>query len=192
VEVGAWVPGPEYWQLFFGRLDTVDQVRALQLRYGVPDSCVAEDRRYLPAETDRDCAWYGWRGLAGMARKTWSMKNEATGQMEIYPHRDPKQSSSGTGANGLPVLFYEFSADHMKDILFSAINGRGFPWRLPKDVNPLYVEHLKSEAKKEVRPGVWRYVEVRQNANHGIDTSAMMLCIGVVAGLVQLKLTEAE
>lgn len=187
VEVGAWTPAPAYSQLYFGRVDTIDQVRALQLRYAVPDSCVAQDRRYLPSETDKDCARFGWRGLMGVSRKTWTLRNETTDQLENYPHSDPKLSSIGGGAQ---VYFYEFSGDHMKDILFSALNGKGFRWNLPRNVSPLYLEHLKSEAKKEVRPGVWRYVEVRQNANHGIDTSSMMLAIAVIAGIVRFKLED--
>lgn len=188
VEVGAWSPAPEYTQLYFGRVDTIDQVRALQLRYGVPDSCVAQDRRYQPSETDKDCARFGWRGLMGVAKKTWTMLDETTQQMANFPHSDPKISAVG---GGVSVYFYEFSGDHMKDILFAAINGKGFRWNLPRNVNPLYLEHLRSEAKQEVRPGVWKYVEVRQNANHGIDTSAMMVTIAVVAGVVRFKLAES-
>jgi hypothetical protein len=187
VEVGAWTATPEYTQLYFGRIDTIDQVRALQQRYGVPDSCVAEDRRYLPSETDKDCVRFGWRGLEGTARKTWTMKNEQTGMMENFPHSDPKISAVGGGGG---VYYYQFSADHLKDILFAALNKRGIKWNLPRNVNPLYLEHLKSEAKEEIRPGVWRYVEQRQNANHGIDTSTMMLAIAVVVGLVRFKLGE--
>lgn len=185
VEVGAWTPAPSYTQLYFGRVDTIDQVRALQLRYGVPDSCVAEDRRYLPSETDRDCAQFGWRGLMGVGKKTWTLKNETTGELENYPHSDPKLSPVGGGA---VVYFYEFSGDHMKDILFNALNGKGFKWALPRDVSPIYLEHLKSEAKQEVRPGVWRYVEIKQNANHGLDCSSMQVAIAVVAGIVRFTL----
>lgn len=187
VEVGAWSATPEYTQLYFGRIDTIDQIRAIQQRYGVPDSCVAEDRRYLPSETDRDCARFGWRGLMGVAKKTWTLANESTGALENFPHSDVKTSNIG---GNVSVWFYEFSGDHMKDILFSSINGKGFRWNLPRNVNQLYIEQLKSEAKQEVRPGVWRYVEVRQNANHGIDTSTMMLTIAVIAGIVRFKLSD--
>ncbi len=187
VEVGAFTAAPEYRQLYFSRVDTIDQVREVQRRYGVADSCVVEDRRYQASETDKDCARYGWRGLWGVTRKTWPLRNEQTGEIDNYPHSDPKWSNIG---GGLSVPFYEFSADHMKDIMFNSLNGKGFKWHLPKNVNPLYLEHLKSEVKKEIRPGVWRWEEVRQNANHGIDTSTMILTVAVVAGIVRFKLAE--
>jgi phage terminase large subunit GpA-like protein len=186
VEVAAWTAAPEYTQLYFGGADTIDQVREIQRRYRVPDSCVGQDRRYDPDSVDRDCVRFGWRGLMGYKKKTWTMKNEATGLMENYPHSDPKFSSVGP----VPAPFYEFSSHHCKDVVANAVNGRSFKWRLPKNVNPLYLDYLKGEEKKETRPGVWEWVEVKQNANHSLDTSAMMVCIAIIAGLVRFTLEK--
>lgn len=188
VEVGAWSGAPAYTQLYFGRIDTIDQVRATQLRYKVPDSCVAEDRRYDSSTVDADCARWGWRGMMGFPKKTWTMKNEATGLMENYPHSDPKFAHIG----GTPAPYYEFSGFHCKDIVANAAAGKSFAWRLPKDVNPLYIEHLKAEEKRETRPGKWEWVEVKQNANHGFDTSAMMVAIAVIAGLIRFKMDDEK
>jgi hypothetical protein len=191
IEVGAWSPTPEYTQLFFGRVDTIDQARQVQQQYRILDSCVGEDRRYQPGQTDQDCARFGWRGLAGstQGRKTWTMSNPATGKLDSFPHSDPKYASIG---GNVSVPFYEFSPEHMKDILFNCLNGRGFIWNLPKNCSQTYLEHLKSEVKEQVRPGVWRYVEVKQNANHGIDTSSMMLAIAVIAGLVRFAVDDVK
>jgi hypothetical protein len=186
VEIGAFAPGPAYRQLFFGLVDSTDQVRALQLRYGVPDSCVAQDRRYEPNEVDKECVRYGWRGMVGHKKKTWTMLNEATGLMENFPHSEPRFSNVGAE----PAVFYDFSSYHTKDIVATAASGQSFPWLLPRDVNPLYPAHLKAEEKKEVRPGAWEWVEVKQNANHGFDTSSMMVAVAVVAGLVKFTLSD--
>lgn len=187
VEVGAWTEAPEYWQLYFGRVDTIDQVRALQQRYGVPDPCGAQDRRYQQAMVDADCQRFGWRGMEGVKKKTWTLRNETTGLLENFPHSDVLWSAIGGGS----VPYFQFSSNHCKDIVANAVGGRGFKWKLPKDVNPLYLEHLKAEEKREVRPGVWEWVEVKQNANHGWDTSAMMVAVAIVAGLVRFTL-ESE
>ncbi len=186
VEVGAWSAAPEYRQLYFGRVDTPDAVRATQQRYKVPDSCVAQDRRYDASAVDADCARWGWRGMMGMRKKTWPMRNEATGLMENFPHSDPKFSNIGPVA----VPYYEFSSFHCKDIVANAASGKSFPWLLPKDVNPLYPEHLKAEEKREVRPGVWEWVEVKQNANHGFDCSAMMVAVAIIVGIVRFTLSD--
>jgi hypothetical protein len=186
VEVGAWTAAPEYRQLYFGRVDTIDAVRATQIRYKVPDSCVAQDRRYDASAVDADCARWGWRGMMGTRKKTWPMRNEATGLMENFPHSDPKFSNIGPVA----VPFYEFSSGHCKDIVANAVAGKSFRWMLPKDVNPLYPEHLKAEEKREVRPGVWEWVEVKQNSNHGFDCSSMMVAVAIIVGLVRFTLSD--
>lgn len=188
VEVGAWAAAPEYRQLFFGRIDTIDQVRATQLRYKVPDACVAQDRRYDASAVDADCARWGWRGMMGTRKKTWPLNNEQTGLIENFPHSDPKFSNIGAAA----VPYYEFSSFHCKDIVANAASGRSFPWLLANDCNPLYPEHLKAEEKREVRPGVWEWVEVKQNANHGFDTSAMMVAVAIIAGIVRFTLEDEK
>lgn len=189
VEIGAWTSAPEYRQLYFGRIDTTDQLRAVQARYRVPDSCVAQDRRYDANSVDRDCVLFGWRGLMGYKKRTWTLKNETTGLLENFPHSDPKFANTG---GAVPAAFYDFSSHHCKDIVANAVAGRSFKWRLPRNVNPLYLDHLRGEEKKEVRPGVWEWVEVKQNANHGLDTSAMMVCIAVIAGIVRFSLEKEE
>jgi hypothetical protein len=48
------------------------------------------------------------------------------------------------------------------------------------------LEHLKGESKVEIRTGVWEWREVKSNApNHGLDTSAMMLCMATIANVVR-------
>lgn len=187
VEVGAWTAAPEYQQLYFGRIDTTDQLREVQRRYNVPDSCVAQDRRYDSRRVDEDCVRFGWRGMMGVKKKTWTMMNESTQLMENFPHSDPKFSNIGAA---LPAPYYEFSSHHCKDIVANAIAGKSFKWKLPRNVNPLYLDYLKGEEKREVRPGVWEWVEVKQNANHALDTSAMMVCIAIIAGLVRFTMEK--
>jgi hypothetical protein len=185
VEIGAFstAQGPRYRQLWFGRIDTRDQLRALQERLKVSSACVAQDRGYRPADVDRDCAEFGWRSMRGYGRRTWTMREEATGQMVNFPFSDPQVSDYRGG----DVYFYNWSGDYFKDTLATALEGKGdLRWELPSDVNPLYLEHLKGEAKVEVRTGVWEWREVRSNApNHGLDTSAMLLCMATIAGIIR-------
>jgi hypothetical protein len=184
-EVGAFstAQGSRYRQLWFGRIDTRDQLRALQQRYKVADACVAQDRGYRPADVDRDCAEFGWRSMRGYGRRTWTMRDEASGQMINFPFSDPQVSDYRGG----DVYFYNWSGDYFKDLLAAALEGKGdLRWEMPSDVNPLYLEHLKGEHKVEVRTGVWEWREVRSNApNHGLDTSAMLLCMATIAGVIR-------
>ena len=184
-EIRAWTAEPASYQLFFGRVDTLDGLRLLQAQHGVPDACVGQDRRYQPAQVDAECVRFGWRGLMGYPRKTWTLRNDTTNQIENFPHSDPKFASVG---GGYSAPYYEFSSFHAKDIVASAASGKGIAWHQPVDVNPLYAEHLAAEEKREVRPGVFEWKEVRQDNNHGFDTSAMQVVVAIVAGLVRCKL----
>ena len=183
VEIGAFVDGPVYRQLWFGRIETREMLRQMQARYRVPAFCVVQDRGYKPAEVDRDCVEFGWRAMRGFARKTWTMRDESTGTLLNFPFSEP-QVSDYAGGN---AYFYNWSGDYFKDLLALALEGKGeLKWELPEDCNPLYLEHLKGETKTEIRPGVWEWREIRSNApNHGLDTSAMMICVATIAGVLR-------
>jgi len=187
VEIGAFstATGPLYRQLFFGRIDTRDQMRALQQKYRVPDCCVAQDRGYRPADVDRDCAEFGWRGMRGHPRRTWTMRDQHTGAMINFPFSEPRISDYRGG----DVFYYDWSGDYFKDTLSLALEGKSdLRWEFPSNVNPLYLEHLKAEAKMEVRAGVWEWRETKTNApNHGLDTSAQMICIATIAGIIRYQ-----
>ena len=184
-EIGAFstATGPRYRQLFFGRIDTRDSLRRLQEQYRVASQCVAQDRGYKPSEVDRDCLEFGWRSMRGHGRKTWTMRDDHTNQLVNFPFSEPHASDY----RGHDVFYYNWSGDYFKDQLQAALEGKGdLKWELPTDVNPLYLEHLKGESKIEVRAGVWEWREVKSNApNHGLDTSAMLLCMATIAGVLR-------
>jgi hypothetical protein len=187
LEIGAFssATGPTYKQLYFGRIETRDQLRQMQQRYKVQDGCVAQDRGYRPSDVDRDCADFGWRGMRGHGRKTWTMRDDATDKLINFPFSEPRTSDYRGG----DVFFYDWSGDYFKDVLANALEGKGdLKWLLPKDVNPLYLEHIRGESKVEIRTGVWEWREVKSNApNHGLDTSAMMLCMATIANVIRYQ-----
>lgn len=181
----AWTSdtGPRGRLLWFGRVDTRDMLRQIQARYAVADACVAQDRGFRPADVDRDCAEFGWRALRGFGRKSWTMKDEAANMMVNFPFSEPRVAQF----QGADVFYYEFSGDYFKDVLSAALEGKGdVRFELPDDCNPLFLEHLKGESKVEIRAGVWEWREVKSNApNHGLDCSAMALCVATIAGIIR-------
>jgi hypothetical protein len=192
VEVGAWGTQPTltYRQLYFGRVDTLAMARQIQQTYGVPDWGVAEDRAYMPSEVDKDCARFGWSGIEGSKtkRKRWSQRDEASGSIVNFPTSDVLLSP----VNGGAVPYCQFDGEYFKDLLANALARKGgVTWLLPDDVNPLWREHVAGEEKREVRPGVWEWHEVKTNAaNHGLDTSVMQLVIASVRSIISTKESE--
>jgi hypothetical protein len=192
IEIGAFssAMGPTYKQLYFGRIETRDQLRQMQRLYKVQDACVAQDRGYRPADVDRDCAEFGWRGMRGHARKTWTMRDEHSDKLINFPFSEPRTSDYRGG----DVYYYDWSGDYFKDLLANALENKGdLKWLLPADVNPIYLEHLRGEAKVEIRAGVFEWREVKSNApNHGLDTSAMMLCMATIAGVLRYTPSKSQ
>lgn len=183
--VVAWTTdvGPAGRVLSFGRVETRDGLRQLQTRYGVEDACVAQDRGYRPSDVDRDSLEFGWRSMRGFGRKSWTARDEASGRMINFPYSDPQVSDYAGG----DAYFYNWSGDYFKDLLSSALEGKGeIRFELPDDCPPVLLEHFKGESKVEVRSGVWEWKEVKSNApNHGLDCAAMALCVATIAGIVK-------
>jgi phage terminase large subunit GpA-like protein len=87
--------------------------------------------------------------------------------------------------NGHTAPYLEFDGEWAKDMLSNALAGRGFPYLLPDDLNPLWYDQVKSEEKREVRPGVWHWCEVKQNNNHALDCAAMMISAALARGVLR-------
>ena len=193
VEVGAWGTEPSltYRQLWFGRADSTGQMRAIQAEYGVHDWAVAQDRAYMPSEVDRDCINFGWSGLEGSKtkRKRWLQRDEASGGVVAFPTSDVMLSP----INGTTVPYAVFDGEHFKDLLATALSAEGgITWLTPDDANPLWAEHVRGEEKREVRPGIFEWHEVKNNAdNHGLDTSVMQLVIASIRGIIKTD-TDTE
>ena len=183
VEIGAWTPEPTYRQLYFGKVETRDMLRELQRIYGVKDYAVGQDRGYMPSEVDRDSVAFGWSGIQGAKTKgkRWPMRAH-DGSMILTPISDTLFATVG---NDQTAPYIEFDGEWAKDVLSASLSGRGFPYLLPDDHNPLWPEQVKSEEKREVRPGVWHWIEVKQNNNHALDTAAMQIAVALARGILR-------
>lgn len=179
-----------YRQLFFGRINSRDELREIQHRYGVQDWAVGQDRGYMPAEVDLDCVRFGWNGLEGAKthHKRW-LKRTVAGDMVQLPFSDAIQSPVD---GGHLAPFIQFDGDYFKDRLSTAMLGEG-PLRhiLPDDANPLWAAHIASEEKREVKPGVWWWEKIKGGIdNHGLDTAVMQLVIAAKCGVMRVENLE--
>jgi phage terminase large subunit GpA-like protein len=183
VEIGAWTPEPAYRQLYFGKVETRDMLRELQALYRVPSECVGQDRGYMPSEVDKDSVAFGWNGIQGAKTKgkRWPMR-DAQGQIVNIPISDTYVAAVG---NGHTAPYIEFDGEWAKDMLSNALAGRGFPYLLPDDFNPLWPDQVASEEKRQVRPGVYHWVEVKQNNNHALDCAGMMIAAAMARGILR-------
>lgn len=162
--VRAW-NGAHSEGLFAGSCDTWDELRALQLRYGVDDLGVVVDSGWgsrSDADVYRHCAQYGaieprparlpvhygWMPAKGMpGHKRWLQPE--TGLYVPYFLR-PLDPYLGTADSGKVELnLFEFSADFFKDLLENLRQGRGgFRWAVAESMaTEEYWRHLDGQVK---------------------------------------------
>ncbi len=164
-----------------------EDVRDFQMSNGVPDGFVFCDAGHKPADVYHHCAKYSWRALLGDSAKSFphSRRNPKTKKGEIIFRYFSKRGTVLPG-NGM-CLVYRWSNLSVKDTLAALRlhQAEGVTWEAAADAPEEYFEQMDSEARREVSPGVWRWIKTR--ANHLWDCEAMQITVAYM-----LKLVGAE
>lgn len=164
--VRAWNGGNSEG-LEFGSLDTWEELRAVQLKHGIPDVGVVIDSGYgakSEAEVYQNCARFGegescadgrierigWMPAKGMAgHKRW--KNAEGIWVPFYLGTvDPYQGTSDAAICRLSL--FEFSSDFFQDILENLrARKAGYEWRVSAEMaTDEYWTHLDGAVKQPV------------------------------------------
>lgn len=185
VEVSAYCNDGSRMQLYFGKTMTVSENRELQDRYKVKSRCVAQDAQYMPAEVFDDCTRYGWVAMEGSRLRGWRHELDAadpnTGKNYRYEYFSPPTRIDHVGRSCYRI---SFSANNCKDIMSRLVQNHEM-WKLPDDVNPEYLEHMRGEKRSEVKPGEWGWTRIPNRENHGWDTSNMSVALALMAGALK-------
>lgn len=184
------------------RYETVgsfDDVRAMQLQYGIPNDCVFLDIRFNTAEGARQLT--RWQTRAGKVVKDWGwtgvMGEDRDGGYEFItgPKAKPVQRpfstfNYGQTEEGLRYRYLLFSNLLIKDILYHHRSGGGMPWEAPSDISDAYKAEIDSEYRTDVmdKSGlrkVPRWLPLRKGIpNHAWDTEVHQIVAGCVVGLI--------
>lgn len=189
VEVAAIADNGDSRQLYFGRVETVEQAREIQLRLNVPSEQVCEDANYDTPAVYSDCSRFGWRALHGERRGTWPHQvraaERATGVKTVHRFYSAPQHQDH---NGTRIYRFHFSGEDFKNVLATLIQSE--KWQLPDDVGEEYLKHITAEEHREVRPGVWKWERIRKD-NHGWDTGVMRVAVMTMKGTIAEVLPES-
>ena len=187
--IRAWKIGGASRQLWEGRLETWDNVKYLQERYGIENRFVFVDCGYMP-ETVAEKA----RGaMTSREMVPWNLLrgDEARdGYLMIIREKKFRRLYSDY-VNSIdcipPYKFIKFSNLLAKDRLTALMSGGDFG--VPVDASKAYHAQMQNETKRETSPGVWRWVPVKQGApNHLFDCEVMQ----VVAASILRVIVSAE
>lgn len=188
-EVRAYRGDGSSRQLYFGRVDTKEAMRELQLRYAVKDRCVWQDARFEKHKVFEECAEYGWLAVFGSNQDSWAHftpdpKNPAE-KLKIRLPYSPIQTAEVSGPTAR-AHYLHYSEDYCSDILANLVAGRGLLFEHPDDVPPEYLEHLKAE-HKIMKGGKYTWEKIHSSkANHGRDTSKQCVAFSLVMKLMSL------
>lgn len=184
IEIRAWAPGGASRQLFFGRVNTAEEVREMQMRFKVPDRHVWQDMNFDRHGVFEECVRYGWLAVGSANRSTWkiTMKLPDGKTVEVTL---PYSPIAATAVSGQLAHYLNFNEDYFADFLASLVSGAGVAWESPKDCSLEYEAHLKAEHKVEKRPGVYKWEKLHSTKpNHGWDTSKIQVLFGCVKKLL--------
>lgn len=204
--------------IFAGHCDGDDEVRDIQLRYGIPDSAVMLDSGFGAKSGDagiyRVCAEHseiiegfrenkqerlclGWVPAKGQGEyKRWHDKE--TGNQVPYRmvRLDPFLGTSEAGL--VQIELFEFSASFFKDILDTLRKGKShYTWSVLEEVaTPEYWKHLSGQHKMPIEHKVTHIVRPewvkrsRHWPDHLFSCEVMQVSFAAYLGLFSIDAKE--
>jgi hypothetical protein len=166
--IRAWQVGGESRLLWEGRVETWDNIRYLQERYGVENWNVAVDCGYRPGEAAEEAMRAAkpgdtntWVLLRGEDTRDGYVKN-INGRNFRRMFSDYRKSEDSKFKT---YKFVGFSNLLAKDFLCALMQSGKFG--VPVDVSKNYHAHMQSEQKRETSPGIWRWEPIKKGRpNH--------------------------
>jgi hypothetical protein len=184
--VRAWRMSGESRQLWEGRLETWEAIRHTQERYGIENRFVFVDGGYIPETVAREAAKIADSKQAG---KPWViLRGEEARDGYIVADRGKRFrrlfSNYVISRDCVPSYRYiRFSNLLAKDRLAGLMSGDSFG--IPVDASKDYHKQMQSETKREVTPGVWRWVPIKQGfPNHLWDCEVMQVTGASIYGIL--------
>lgn len=190
--IRAWAKSGASRLKYFGRLHTVEDLKACISDYKVDHRRVFVDCGFEQDEVWQLCCANGWKAFKGDDRVNFNCRTDE-GEKYTGAYTWPPEAGkpgAGTRSYGMqvcPTVYW--SNPTIKDILARLKSGKAAPWGVPSDINPEYAKHMSSEMKKAVLDKrynryVKRWVAIGRRPNHGWDCECMQVVCAMIAGLV--------
>lgn len=176
--VRAWRSNGSSRLLYFARIQTVEQLREIQERFGVEPNRVFEDSGYDAGKVYDDCLSFGWLALKGSQFNYFPItKNGRT-------FRRMWSDVTWVKHAGKEAPLIHCASDSIKDILHALRSGKGAAFETPDDAPENYGRQMNGERKQETKPDKlgrteWRWHKITKD-NHGWDLEFMQVCAALM------------
>lgn len=182
--VRAWRRNGESMLLWYGRIETFDQVHDLSIRYGIGNKLVFIDAQYDTDQVYSACARMNWTALHGSGQKSFPYRRQ---NGEVI-HRPFTRFGEAQAASVGRARYAHWASDRIKDILHAHRTGQAAEWNIPDDAPDEWMKQIDAELKREVTNSKtnqidYRWVRVRKN-NHAWDCEAMQIVAALMLRLI--------
>ena len=184
--------------LWEGKVTTWQGLFDLQERYGVENPCVAIDGRYMIDEVVKQLRLHCGNEIAGW---WWILCGEDQAKGYRY------DIGSGRRPHIVWKIFSKYqngitsSQQHFRTIRFSNLRSKdamvgqmGLPdghFGFPTDVSKDYREQMKSEIRREISPGVYRWEKIKDHYdNHEWDCEVMQIVMMTIKGVIRIEIED--
>jgi len=182
--IRAWRADGSSRLLFYGRIETFDQIHNLSTLYKVPPKMVFVDAQYHTDLVYAACAPMDWTALHGSGQNSFPYRRP-NGDVVQRPFAKFSEAQTTTGRR---VRYAHWSSDRIKDILHAHRTGKAAAWDIPDDSPQDYLRQIDSEVKREIvnsktKQSEYRWVKTRQN-NHAWDVEAMQIVAALMLKII--------
>ncbi len=171
--VRSWSANASSRLVYCGKLQTWEDIEAIQLKYEIYPKLVFIDAGYSTFEVYRHCAKNDWTALMGDGRKDFPHKvNGKTIQRFYSTSRHPIVSDK-------KCRMHYWSNLGIKDTLARLRSNqnaeKGSTWEIPLDAPDEYLRMLDSEQRVK-KGNSWEWQQIGKRPNHYWDCEAMQVC----------------
>jgi DNA-directed RNA polymerase subunit RPC12/RpoP len=193
-------PNGESWLLFADRVETADQLEALQKEHGVMGENVLLDLAHRPNQTGQLIISKGWRGIWGSDTKQfWHPQPNGTRLERIFSVvqlRDPHLGTAWEARTPHRVRYVKFSTYGAMDLVASLRYTTPTIWHITANTSEKYQRHLNSRMKmllQNKRTGrmepIWK--QLHQD-DHLLDCEEFQVIRAIQVGLISLPAEKIE
>lgn len=206
--VRNWVEDGSSVGMAAGSCETFDDLREIQLKYGVLDTHVFIDSGYNATDVYAECLrwgkleprrgrvplWLGWMPTKGQDRRGWRNPKTGTELPWFLRGRDPSIGDN-TGKQGkLELKLLEFATDTTKDILDRLRRGKASTSWAVSDTMACeeYWRHMDGEQKKAMFSSstgrtTWKWLpRSKRWPNHLFDCEVIQIAAAIFYGRLRM------
>lgn len=200
VRIRAWKIGNGATSrlLWEGFADTWQTLFDLQSRFGIENRDVFIDGRYGIDEVVRQITAHCGEDLNNHWNILIGQDNAKGYRFEVGTPKRPRavwriysKYQHGATSRGQRYRTINFSNLRAKDSLSSIMELPDGAFGVPVDVSKHYVAQMKSEAKREVMPKVWRWMKIKDHyPNHLWDCEVMGIVAASIRGILKIEIVD--